>query len=149
MNLSQRAWNNVIIFAMLLMVYLFSISNKFIVANDDDEKLRFLLPEHSIIMSIEFADVTLQRIGRSWRTEGSDNWLMENLQSIVYTWQHAVVSDNEYVVQTHPYVVTMQLAGEEKQRVFLLSPYNEGVLINSDGKSAYLANSSLGDLVPQ
>ncbi|UAA38848.1 hypothetical protein KIH87_00260 [Paraneptunicella aestuarii] len=148
-NLSQRAWNNVIIFAMLLMVYLFSISNKLLVENSDNTEIHFLLPEHSIIMRMEFAEVTLERIGRSWRTKGSDSWSMDRLQSLVYQWQHLVVHEQAGIEMKDPYIVTMLLAGEDKSRVFQLFPLNGGVLINSSGKTVFVADTSLEDLVPQ
>lgn len=148
MNLSQRAWNNVIILTMVFMVYLFSISNKFIAANDTGNNTRPLLPEHSVIMTAVFSELTLQRMGRGWRVQGSENWQLDQLQAIIHTWQHAVVSDYPYTTQPQPYVVTLLLAGEEQQRVFLLSPHDDGVLITSAGKSAVLAHASLGDLTP-
>ena len=147
-NLSQRAWNNVIIFAMLFMVYLFSISNKFIVENSDDEQMQYLLPEHSVIMRIQFAEVTLERIGRSWRSEGSDKWPMERLQSSVYQWQQLIVKKQALTVLKNPYIVTVLLAGEEKPRIFQIEPFEEGIVITSGGESMFAAGVQLNELVP-
>lgn len=148
-NLTQRAWNNVIIFAMLFMVYLFSISNKLIVQNNDDERLRFLLPEHSIIMQIDFAEVTLERIGQSWRTKGSDQWAMETLQSLIHNWGHLIVYEQDFTDINNPYIVTLLLAGEEKPRVLQVASLTEDIIINSEGKSFLVPKTQMDDLVPQ
>lgn len=147
-NLTQRAWNNVIIFAMLFMVYLFSISNKLIVQNNDDARLRFLLPEHSVIMKISFPEVALERIGQSWRSRGSDRWAMDILQSLIHNWSHLVVYEQDFARLTDPYIVTMLLAGEEKPRVVQIASVTDGLRINYAGKSFLVSDYQLDDLIP-
>lgn len=147
-KLSSKAWNNVIIFAMLFMVYLFSISNKFIVENKSNDKVHFLLPEHSVIMQIHFAEVKLERVGQTWRSTGSDQWTMDALNALIHTWGKLVVYNVPYQDIATPYVVTMLLAGEENQRVFQLLEKADGVLINQDGISYFVSGAKLKKLVP-
>lgn len=147
-KLSQRAWNNVIIFAMLFMVYLFSISNKFIVENEKDSKAHFLLPEHSVIMRITFSEVTLERIGQTWRSKGSDQWTMDKLNSLIHAWGKIIVYETANQDILNPYVVSMLIAGEAKPRVFLLTETPNGVLINSLGQSFLIPEAKLTELVP-
>lgn len=147
-NLTQRAWNNVIIFAMLFMVYLFSISNELIIKNNDDDQVRFLFPEHSVIMQIKFSEVTLERIGQSWRTQGSDQWSMNSLQSLVHNWSKLIVHEQEYTSLNNPYIVTLLLAGEENNRVLQVSSVTDGVMINSGAKSYLVPETNMDELVP-
>lgn len=147
-KLSSRAWNNVIIFAMLFMVYLFSISNKFIVENENSDNVGFLLPEHSVIMQIHFAELTLERIGKTWRSKGSDQWTMDALNKLIHTWGKLVVYKVPFMDIDNPYVVSMLIAGEEKQRVFLLLERADGVLINQQGVSYFVPGAKLKNLVP-
>lgn len=147
MRLSQKAWNNVIIFAMLFMVYLFSISNELIVKNGTS-KLQFLLPEHSVIMQVTFADVSVERQGQSWAVQGSDRYNMGNLQSIVHNWGQVVVQLQEPILFSSPYVVVVQLAGENHQRVYQLEAFEQGLLINYEGRTFLSTQVELESLVP-
>ncbi len=147
LKLSQKAWNNVIIFAMLFMVYLFSISNELMVKNGES-RLRFLLPEHSVVMRIEFADVIVERQGQSWITHGSDRYRMEQLQSMVHNWGQIVIQEQEPQVLQAPYIVTIQLAGEQKARVYQLENHELGLLFNHEGRTFFTDQAQLESLVP-
>ena len=146
-KLSSKAWNNVIIFAMLFMVYLFSMSNNLIIENENRDKVRLLLPEHSVIMQIHFAEVSLERIGRSWRSKGSKQWSIDQLSALVTAWGKLTVHEIPFHNIAHPYVVTLLVAGEEKRRIFQLLERPDGVQINQAGRSYFTSHAKIGDLI--
>ena len=91
-RLSQRAWNNVIIVSMLMLIILFNFSSNFL--NDGSDKassLLTLVPANMAITTMEFEQQKVERIGQGWRTTsgGHNN---ERLESLVEHWSNAEIN---------------------------------------------------------
>lgn len=130
LRLSQKAWNNVVIFAMLFMVYLFTVSNDML--NDGDSgqtEVLPLFPPYSVIMSMDFGVARLDRIGQDWRVEGQSIEVLPELLQIMETW--SLVEAIPFITQpqSSPYIVAIQLAGEDKRRVYQVYQHDDGVLL--------------------
>ena len=67
-RISQRAMNNVVIIAMLIMIALFNLDS--LVPKKDAVKTRSLLPEDAYVLKIEQDNNSLERIGQQWRQKG-------------------------------------------------------------------------------
>lgn len=147
-RLTQKAWNNVIIFAMLFMVLLFSLSNKLMLKNTESTR-HFLLPEHGVIMRIEFAEVSLKRVGQLWTREGAEQYSVRELQPLVNNWGQVIVEPQPEVSLTSPYIVSLQLAGESSMRVYQLMQFEQGLFINFQGKTFLAANTEMQMLAPR
>ena len=97
-KLTQRAWNNVIIFSMLILILLFNFSSQFL--NDENEDvLSSLVPVNTIITTMEFEQHKVERIGQGWR-ETSGKFSHSELVDLVERWQSAKIElvaqiDNE------------------------------------------------------
>ncbi|MBD1582112.1 hypothetical protein [Pseudoalteromonas sp. S16_S37] len=87
MGLTRKAWNNVVIFSMLLMIFFLNgIHHKL---NPEEEAVgpQRLLPEQSFVLTLAFPGYKIERIGTSWRIDGSWQASAEQLQALVNLWQ--------------------------------------------------------------
>ncbi|MCY7295764.1 hypothetical protein [Alteromonas sp. a30] len=113
-----------------------------------EERFRFLLPEHSVVMRIEFADVTLKRVGQKWLLEGSNEKTLQELQPLVNNWGQVIVESQPSSELTTPYVVSLQLAGESTMRVYQLMAFEQGLFINHNGETFLAAETKIQNLLP-
>jgi hypothetical protein len=120
-RLSQKAWNNVIIFAMLAMIFMLNISQ---FQSDDSDVPVPLIEEGGILLSLQIDQNIIERAGRTWRFSSSSpqakNIAAEGqagkLAALVDNWQRALVrSQNEVTadsLKSPDVVVVLWLAGE-------------------------------------
>jgi len=67
-GLTQRGWNNVLIFASLFMIVLFNSTHQRFVSNENDKVTRTLIESASLVQNIDFNGLRFERIGTGWRT---------------------------------------------------------------------------------
>ncbi|MGJ8679121.1 hypothetical protein [Paraglaciecola sp.] len=90
-RLSKRGWNNVIIFTTLILIMLFNFSSDFLNrGTKDTPTVSTLIPEGSVITTIEFHNDLVERIGQGWRAK-SGSLTNEQLAELVLAWQKAQV----------------------------------------------------------
>ena len=140
-RLSQKAWNNVIIFAMLAMILIFNMSS----FQSEDDSLPFLIIEDGgILLSLQIDQAIIERAGKTWRVSSStlpiadqnsevipsndatnaDNEKQataSELAGLVDNWRRALVkrqTDVEATALKNPdLIVVLWLAGERNGRV--------------------------------
>jgi hypothetical protein len=90
-KLSQSAWNNVIIFSMLILIMLFNFSSH-ILNEGSSENLSFpkLVPANMVITTMIFEQEKVERIGQGWRTI-SGTYSNEKLARLVEHWNNAEI----------------------------------------------------------
>jgi len=104
-KLSQRAWNNVIIISMLMLILLFNFSSNFLNEGSDAKPtVRALVPTGAVITTIEFQQHKIERIGQGWRATfaDSDN---AKLSKLVEHWQQSeirLMESDKNLSQFHP-----------------------------------------------
>lgn len=150
LRLSQKAWNNVVIFAMLFMVYLFTVSNDML--NDGDAgqaEVLPLFPPYSVVMSMDFGVARLDRIGQDWRVEGQPVEVLPKLVQIMETWSLLEALPFIAQPQSAPYIVTIQLAGENKKRVYQVYQHNDGVLLKLNADQYLVDGVQASQLFPE
>jgi hypothetical protein len=95
-KLSQRAWNNVIIVSMLVLIMLFNFSSSFL--NDgvnEAPPLLTLVPLNMVITTMVFEQDKVERIGQGWRSTSGEYARVksnEELESLVEHWINAEIS---------------------------------------------------------
>lgn len=149
LRLSQRAWNNVVILAMLFMVYLFTLSNDMI--NNDESapaELVPLFPDYSIVMTLDFGIVRLERIGQAWRVKGESRADPDDLARISENWSKLEVRQTTKKPEQAPYIVSVLLAGEDKKRVFQLFPENNALILQSNGDFYLIDEGNIDSFYP-
>ena len=149
-RLSQRAWNNVIIFSMLLLILLFSSSSNFLTRNEmDPEQALLLVPENSLIMTLDFGSQKIERIGRGWRMLGGE--IEESvdettLNTLVENWQQAEMLPSDQTFQDDGLIVVLWLAGKDLARVYQFFQEDQMLMVKVDKAVYQLTNMPLNAL---
>ncbi|WP_282114841.1 hypothetical protein [Pseudoalteromonas arctica] len=131
MRLGRKGWNNVIIFSMLIMIFFLNGWHKQLLGGEDKPTLQAVLPQQSFVLTLQFVDQKIERIGTSWRTTPLQKdiplvWQAseQQLSDLINQWQSAqLMGVNESIVfnpNAPLYVATFELAGESLPWVYLL-----------------------------
>ena len=149
-RLSQRAWNNVIIFSMLLLILLFSSTSNFLTSNETDlEQTLLLVPENSLIMTLDFASQKIERIGRGWRVVGGETEEsidQTTLTTLIDNWRLAEISPSDQIFQDDGLIVVLWLAGQDLARVYQFYQQDQMLMVRVDKKVYQLSNMPLNAL---
>ena len=154
LRLSQKSWNNVVIFAMLFMVYLFTVSNDLLHDGDSGTaEKQPLFPPYSVVMSMDFGFVRLDRIGQDWRlrgelTGGVAEEVLPELLNIMETWSTLEAIPYLTKPQSAPYIVTILLAGEDRKRVYQVYQQGEDVLLKLGAEWFLIEGIEISRLFP-
>jgi len=85
MRLSKKGWNNVLIFGVLLILFIFNFSQQSNLFYNKHQKT--VISSNFTILEIETPDYTLTRIGRNWQREPNIGVSSKRQQDIVNNWQ--------------------------------------------------------------
>ncbi|WP_343858752.1 hypothetical protein [Aliiglaciecola litoralis] len=128
--MSRKAWNNVLIFSVLIMILLFNTTNNILTGSLDEDAPVPLLPDGAILMTLQMPDLTLERIGQGWRTSKPSALSESQLQALTQRWQTSqMVKYQEGTPKDMPLVVIAWLAGENSGRVYQLYGAGEHTLV--------------------
>ena len=133
MRLSRTGWNNVIIFAMLLMIFLFNGLHHKLMQSDSPDLIQPLLPTNSFVLTLAYPEMKIERVGTSWRATDLVNMPLparspEQLDNLIRLWKQAeapLVDDVSHLQamlkqQGAQSATTVWLAGQSNASVFQL-----------------------------
>ena len=129
MRLSRKAWNNVVIISMLLMIFFFNGLHKKLNTQPVEEGVQALLPAQSFILAMAFPELKIERIGTSWRSQSQQETAWQGdeqqLEQLVELWQHQKLTIASLTVSkisqtSADYVASVWLAGEQLPAVYQL-----------------------------
>lgn len=86
LNISRKAWNNILIFTMLIMIFLLNGLHHKLNPSDSTPSSASILPAQSFILTIEYPALKIERIGTSWRSVGKP---ISNINITINTWLNA------------------------------------------------------------
>lgn len=112
MSLSKRGWNNVLIFACLGMIIVFNLMSDKLIDNAEGDIVS-ILPEQSMILTLEYPNVSVERLGTSWRVTPTENIAPSRVNKIINAW---LALTGELSIETSDEIgfrVTLWLAGQE------------------------------------
>lgn len=89
MQLSRRGWNNVLIFAVLAMMLIFQYSGKNMNSDDAVSQYQSALPSNAVILSMQFDNIQIQRVGSQLATKPEMGLSQSQLQQIIKAWERA------------------------------------------------------------
>lgn len=149
-KLSQRAMNNVVIVAMLIMIALFNIDS--LRPQKDISEVRSLLPRNAYVLKIEHDENQLVRSGQQWRQRSTEGNLSISPDAQIGGWQEArlryLTSLKNDISNIEPLVVVVWLAGETNGRVYAFYPTSSVTVVKVDNNWYALDNVSLSTLLP-
>ncbi|WP_143870416.1 hypothetical protein [Catenovulum sediminis] len=86
-RLSRAGWNNVLIFASLIMIFLFNgLHMNFGQQAASDKQNIAVLPANQHILTIDFPGYSIERVGRDWRIVAAEHIPLQ-AQNVVQAWQ--------------------------------------------------------------
>lgn len=145
--MSQRTWNNVLIFIVIAMILVLNL-DKF--SSGDGPKARLIVPEGEYILNLSINQVEIEKAGQQWRISGKgvQPSILPNagqLQSIVSAWQRAYISpagiDFDADLFAAPdSLVIISLAGKLEPIVVALSIVEQQLFVIVN-KQVYILNS--------
>jgi hypothetical protein len=133
-RLSQKAWNNVIIFAMLAMILVLNIGS---FKSDDSDFPVPVIEDGGLLLSLQIDQYVIERAGQTWRLSSSSPLANEQtseeqsdaLAILVDNWQRALVKPQYEVaaeaLQSPDIVVVLWLAGERNGLVLPIKTINQ------------------------
>lgn len=150
MKLSRTAWNNVIIFSVMIIILLINATNDRLFPDGDSENDALLLPEHSVILTlnINFPDkrqLAFERIGRAWQMT-SQGMLVDltnqQIEQLMFSWQQSsgLVQADEILIEGVAAIeVFMNTAASKDELAYRLYPLVDQLLVFNVQKQLWLA----------
>jgi hypothetical protein len=121
MSLSKRGWNNVLIFACIGMIVIFNLMSEKLIENSEGDIVD-IVPEQSMILTLEYPNVSVERLGTSWRVSPSDVLKPADVDRVINAW---LALSGEVSLATSDevgYRVTLWLAGQENPMKLWVQP---------------------------
>ncbi|WP_018692143.1 hypothetical protein [Algicola sagamiensis] len=88
LRLSRQGWNNVLIFSMLIMIFLFNGLHHRMLSFESEPQSQQLLPEESMLLTLELPPYSIERIGKAWRIQpGRKDTSEAELHQLTTAWQ--------------------------------------------------------------
>ncbi|MFS1701316.1 hypothetical protein FJ444_18050 [Aestuariibacter sp. GS-14] len=148
-RMSKRGFNNVVIFAMLGMIFLFNL-NSFLPSAPVPTAVP-LLPADSYVLKIEQGNYKLERVGQQWRWSGVRQSLASTPEQHIDVWRSATMEITQpprTVLQTEPLITVVWLAGASQGLVYAIVPTSQKVWIQFNGDWYVLNQVSVNALLP-
>lgn len=129
-RLGRTAWNNVIIFAMLIMIFLFNgLHHKILSVSDDS--VQSVLPANSAVLTLTFPNLKIERIGTGWRANKD---VAFDLSLLELNWRQAngelverELTESQAITQAE-----LVVAGYEQSIVYTLYRDADGFLLKDN-----------------
>lgn len=152
-RLSQKAWNNVLIFSMLGLIVIFNWERLF--PSDMPTRLP-LLPENSVVLTLQIDQVVFERVGSTWRINSNREKLAitsDDIQQLIDSWNKATMRLPKEKVETadlfpQDHVVSVFIAGQKNGLVFSFKQLEDTVYIIHDEHYFELDFPLLSQLIP-
>ena len=131
MRLSKKGWNNVLIFGVLIIVFLFNFSHKLLLKPKVHQ--RTLINKDILIVEIKTPDFSIKRDGRSWISEPNVGLSEGQLATLVENWQNLPLQTQEPVIQPkNPFIMQVYSANQDQPIIVKLVQQGENYLLQTD-----------------
>ncbi|MCG7535721.1 hypothetical protein [Pseudoalteromonas sp. OOF1S-7] len=99
MRLSRKAWNNVVIFSMLIMIFFLNGIHQKINPPTEELGSMPLFEQQSFVLALGFPGYKIERIGTSWRLSADKDaaWQAQpaELEALITRWQESELTLTE------------------------------------------------------
>ncbi len=143
MKLSRTAWNNVIIFSVMIIILLINATNNKLFPDGESNNSsaeQLLLPKHSVILALTVhltnnQQLQFERVGRGWQMSAKGllvDYSEQQIEQMMFSWQQSVglvQADDIVIDEQLATKVSIDLAGIDQQQIFNLYPLNDQLLI--------------------
>jgi len=154
MKLSKTAWNNVIIFSVMIIILLINASNDRLFPENTDRNNTLLLPKHSVVLALTItfpnqSQIIFERIGRAWKMTSQGmvlNFTNQQIDQLIFTWQQTsgLIQAAEIIIDGKEGTqVKVSLAGIEQDQQFTFYSLTDQLLIFNHQTKIWLAVPSV------
>jgi hypothetical protein len=148
-KMSRKAWNNVIIISMLVLIILFNSSANFLNGGADSPLSPTLLPDNAIISTMQFSDYKIERVGQGWRALGISSDEVA-LITLIQAWQNAKIDQNatdlNITQATASEIVYIWLVSQKEPLKFELFQLGKHTLVLSNQRLLQLSDTEFSSL---
>ncbi|MFT6986873.1 MAG: hypothetical protein ACJAT7_002723 [Psychromonas sp.] len=130
MRLSRKGWNNVIIFAVLIIIFIFNFSPKLTLSPKSQQ--RTVISSELIIVEIKTPDFKIKRVGRAWKSEPDLGLSKQQLALLVQNWQQLKLEPQATKKNTAPYVIQIYTVNQEQPIIVQLFQQEDDYLLQID-----------------
>jgi hypothetical protein len=155
LRLTQKAWNNVLIFSMLILIVLLNYDRLFGSAEGGTQAV---VKESDFIVSLQINQMTFERIGTGWRVMAPTEAQLPNMQSedidaLIAQWQRALIRPSpenlaSELTASPDYLVNLSVAGEATPMVMGLLEVDNTAYVIYGGELYLLDFPTLAQLLP-
>ena len=148
-RLSKRGFNNVVIFAMLGMIFLFNL-DRFVPETQQPVSLP-LLPDNAHVLKIEQSAYKLERVGQQWRWKGVNKTLTSTPETQIDHWRSAVMQPAKpprEITQTEPLIAVVWVAGASQGLVYAFVSKDNNLWVRVEQQWYTLDDVRLSQLLP-
>ena len=149
MKLGHKGWNNVLIFTMLFMSFLFLfVSGRM---NDNSEQgPQPLLNQHERLFGLSIDAAQFHKVGLDWRQSSGTQLLSVPVDALVQTWTEVVVTTCNVTPTSPVYHVLLSLVGTQAQvSVDVVSKGDDAPILFVNGRCYQSQNLTLSQLIPE
>jgi hypothetical protein len=150
MKLSKTAWNNVIIFSVMIIILLINGTNERLFPEDSNNNDQLILPEHSVVLTLSItlpsqASIVFERMARAWQMTSQGVLLdltNQQIDQVMLAWQQSMglVQAGDIIVDGQEGIeVKISLAGVDQEQKFTLYPLVDQLLVYNQQRKIWLA----------
>jgi hypothetical protein len=149
-KLSKTAWNNVIIFSVMIIILLINSTNERLFPEGDNTNDELLLPEHSVVLTLSIAlpneaSIVFERIARAWQMTSQGiipDLTNQQIDQMMLAWQQSsglVQAANIKIDGQAGVEIELGIAGVEQEQRFTMYPLVDQLLVYNQQKKIWLA----------
>ena len=141
MRLSRKGWNNVLIFSVLFIIFVFNFSQKLTLSPKVHQ--RSVIPENVTIVEIKTPDYQITRLGRSWQIKPALSLSEQQLNTLVNNWQYLKLKTLDPVNdKIAPYTIQVYTADQDQPIIVQLYQYGDHYLLQTDSDMSLLLEAN-------
>jgi len=138
MQLSKKGFNNILIFGILLITFIFNFSQGLREPQQTDQST--VIPKAFTILEIQTPDYSLTRVGRNWQRKPSLGISSVQLQQVVNNWQTIPLESlTEQNLPPSDFVLTFFVAEQEEPIIVQLHQLQNDQYILQIDENLYLS----------
>jgi len=131
MGLSKKAFNNILIFTMLSIIFIANFSH--LLFESENKATQTVINPSKHIVEIQTVDLAIKRLGRSWSTEPPIEYSEQQLVNIIQRWQTTPLSVYEGTfTNSNPYVIKIYLIEQVQPIIVKLYQHGDDYLLQTE-----------------
>ncbi len=145
MRLSRTAWNNVIIFSVMIIIILINYSNDKLFQRDESGAFTQEIPlinYNAVILTLSInQQFVIERVGQTWRIK-PEILARQALEQMMYSWQQSTgnsIAIQSQLIPQQAIAASIVIAGEEAPYKLSFYPLAEQLIVYNHNTQRWLS----------